>query len=61
MPTPPSRSATSSPEPYISATTNAASLFLEEPGNQLQDKKIYVGDQFVADAVNYVLRAATSA
>lgn len=43
------------------AATNAAGLVLNQLGNSLQGKKIDVGNQFVADAVNYVLKAAPDA
>jgi hypothetical protein len=47
-------------EPADSAT-NAAGLVLNQLGNSRQDKKIDVGNQFVADAANYVLKAAPDA
>jgi hypothetical protein len=43
------------------AATNAAGLVLNQLGNQLSGTKIDVGNQFVADAVNYVLKAAPDA
>jgi hypothetical protein len=43
------------------AAANAAGLVLNSLGNQLSGVKIDVGNQFVADAVNYVIKAAPDA
>jgi hypothetical protein len=40
------------------AATNAAGRVFNWLGNTLQDKKVDVGNQFVADAVNHVIKAA---
>lgn len=43
------------------AATNAAGLVLAQLGNQLSGVKVDVKNQLVADAVNYVIRAAPDA